>query len=207
MARPVVIREETIIDAARAVFLERGFKATTAEVAERAGISEGSIFKRFKSKYDLFQAAMKPQLEEPHFIGELSARVGRGQVRDNLITLGMEMVEHFRMVMPLMMMAWSNPGHNGLPCVANEPNPPPIRILKTVSSFFEAEMRLGRLRRHDPEVVARSFLGGLHNFVTFELLFKSSEELPLPTETFVRGLAQLLWVGIEPSQTSSSSSS
>ncbi len=159
MARPVVIREETIIDAARAVFLERGFKATTSEVAERAGISEGSIFKRFKSKYDLFQAAMRPQVDEPPFIRDLSTKVGQGPMRDNLVELGMQFVEHFKLVMPLMMMAWSNPGHNGLPCIASEPNPPPIRILKTVSSYFEAEMRLGRLRRHDPEVLARSFVG------------------------------------------------
>jgi len=54
MARPTVIRDETIIDAAREVFLERGFGATTAEVAVRAGVSEGSIFKRFNSKVDLF---------------------------------------------------------------------------------------------------------------------------------------------------------
>ena len=50
MARPTVIRDEQILDAARIVFLERGVLATTAEVAQRAQVSEGSLFKRFKTK-------------------------------------------------------------------------------------------------------------------------------------------------------------
>ena len=58
MARPTVIRNEAILQAARDVFLERGILATSAEVAQRAGVSEGSLFKRFKTKADLFRAAM-----------------------------------------------------------------------------------------------------------------------------------------------------
>lgn len=51
MARPVAIHDPTILDAAREVFLLRGAAATTAEVARRAGVSEGSIFKRYRTKH------------------------------------------------------------------------------------------------------------------------------------------------------------
>jgi len=37
--RPPSISEETILDAAKAVFMEEGVGATTARIAERAGIS------------------------------------------------------------------------------------------------------------------------------------------------------------------------
>lgn len=200
MARPTVIRDETIIEAAREVFLARGIRATTAEVAERAGVSEGSIFKRFKSKVELFRAAMRAQLEEPDFTRTLAERVGKGAIVDNLVDVGLEVVAFFRTITPLMMMAWSNPGPDGIPCLLHEPNPPPLRIIKKLTAFFEAEMRAGRLRRHDPEVAARTFLGALQNFVVFEVIFKSHEELPLPAETFVRGLVNLFWVGIEPTR-------
>ncbi|MBK6513564.1 MAG: TetR family transcriptional regulator [Polyangiaceae bacterium] len=40
MARPTVIRNEAILEAARDVFLERGILGTSAEVAQRAGVSE-----------------------------------------------------------------------------------------------------------------------------------------------------------------------
>jgi AcrR family transcriptional regulator len=197
MARPQVIRDEDIIHAARRVFLERGFRATSAEVAERAGVSEGSIFKRFKTKFDLFRAAMI-EMEEPAFLAELAERLRRGNMREQLVQLGMDLVEHFRVVTPLSLMAWSTPGDDGLPCMASEPNPPPLRLLRAISGYFEGAMRSGQLRRHDPEVAARTFLGSVHNYVVFELLFNTHEELPLPAETYVRGLVQLFWVGTDP---------
>ncbi len=198
MARPVSIKDETIISAAREVFLERGISATTAEVAERAGVSEGSVFKRFKSKEDLFRAAMADHLHEPAWVRALATRVGRGDVRESLFSVGMEMLAFFRDLMPLMMMSWSNPAPNGLPHAMNGPNPPPVRAMKQLIGFFEAEMRAGRLRRQDPEIVARAFAGAINNFVFFELITRESGELPLGAETFVRGLVSLLWAGLDP---------
>jgi AcrR family transcriptional regulator len=197
MARPAMIRDEDIIRAAREVFLVRGFRATSAEVAQRAGISEGSIFKRFKTKFDLFRAAMG-ELEEPPFLAQLSERLKGDDMREQLLALAHDVVEHFRVITPLMMMAWSNPGDDGLPCMVGEPNPPPLRMLRAISGYFEAAMRAGKLRRHDPEIAARAFIGSLHNFVVFELLFQSHEQLPLPADTYVRGLVQLFWVGADP---------
>lgn len=198
MARPVSIKDETIIEAARQVFLERGIKATTAEVAERAGISEGTIFKRYKSKVDLFRAAMGEHLTQPDWTRQLLARVGQGRIEDNLFDIGMGVIAFFRELMPLMMMSWSNPAPNGLPGPLAGPNPPPMRALKLLTGYFEAEMREGRLRRQDAEIVARTFLGGLNNFVFFEVLYRAHNELPLAAETYVRGLVQLLWAGIAP---------
>lgn len=54
MARSRSITDEQILEAARAVFLEDGFSASTLEIARRAGISEASIFKRFSTKENLF---------------------------------------------------------------------------------------------------------------------------------------------------------
>src|SRR5262245_46157570 len=107
MARPVSIKDETIITAAREVFLERGIQATTAEVAQRAGVSEGSVFKRFKSKSELFHAAMGDRILEIEWVSSLPERVGRGEVRDNLAELGMQIIAFFRELMPIMMMSWS----------------------------------------------------------------------------------------------------
>src|SRR5262249_44379457 len=152
------ITDEQILEAARTVFLEKGIQATTAEVARRARVAEGSIFKRFRTKDELFRAAMQPQLEDPEWLHTLQERLGKGDLRQTLIEVGLQVVEFFRRLLPLMMMAWSNPTPGGLPEVLAGPNPPPLRLLKRVAAFFEAEMRARRLRRHDPEVLARVFL-------------------------------------------------
>jgi AcrR family transcriptional regulator len=53
-------RRQQILDAALSVFSERGFaEATTAEIARTAGIAEGTIYKYFPSKRELFIAVIK----------------------------------------------------------------------------------------------------------------------------------------------------
>jgi AcrR family transcriptional regulator len=196
VARPIQITDEQILSAAREVFLERGFQATSAEVARRAGVAEGSIFKRFKTKHELFAAAMK--MEEPDWMRGLPQRSGKGDLKQQLMELGLEIVSFFRQLMPIMMMSWSNPGPNGLPDVLSAPNPPPLRAIKKLAGFFEGEIRAHRVRKHDAEIVARAFLGGLQNYVFMELVLKAQDELPLPAEMHVRGLVNLLWNGLKP---------
>jgi AcrR family transcriptional regulator len=198
MPRPISIKDETIIEAARAVFLERGFGATTAEVAERAGVSEGTLFNRFQSKTGLFHAAMAPTFESLDFLDGLESRVGSGDLREHLAQLAESGVNFFRQLMPMMMMSWSNPGPNGLPEALTQPNPPPLRALRRLSGYFEAEIRLGRLRPFDPEILARIFLGGVQQYVFFELVIKAQHALPLPLPTFLRGMVAVLLDGASP---------
>src|SRR4051794_39965721 len=108
--RPPVISDEKILDTARDVFLEYGIRATTAEVAFRARISEGTIFHRFKSKDALFRAAMRFDPEQgPQLIEGLLPRVGAEDLRTSLVGLGKRLLELGRVILPVMMMSWSNP--------------------------------------------------------------------------------------------------
>ena len=194
MARTRSITDEQILAAARAEFLERGIQATTADVARRAGIAEGTIFNRFKTKHELFVSAMN--LDEPDWFAFVDKKVGQGEPRTTLIEIALEILQFFRQLMPIMMMGWANPSPRGIPPMLEGPNPPPLRAIKKLAGFFEAEMRANRLRRHDPEVVARCFLGSLQSYVFFELLMKAQDELPLPPEMHVRGVVNLLWNGL-----------
>ncbi len=58
-------RREQIIQAALAVFIEKGFSGTTtAELAKAAGISEVTLFRHFSSKQEIFHAGVEPILFE-----------------------------------------------------------------------------------------------------------------------------------------------
>ena len=56
----------------------------------------------------------------------------------------------------------------------------------------------GRLARRDPEIVARAFVGSVHHFVVFDLLFQAQDTMPMPEETFLRGVVDLLFRGVDP---------
>lgn len=188
MARPIKVSDRGILDAAREVFLARGLKATTAEVAVRAGISEGTIFNRFNTKDELFHAAMELELAEPSWLVDLCANVNRGDLTDNLVALGLHGLDYFQVAVPMKILQWSNRGS----AMSGGPLP---RMVKKLASYFEAEMRCGRMRRHDSEIVARTFLGGLVTYAYMQSV-EQADELPMPREMFVRGLVNVLRCGV-----------
>ncbi len=56
-------KQRRILLAATEVFAERGFAGTpTAEIAKRAGVAEGTIFKHYKTKKDLLIGVVGPML-------------------------------------------------------------------------------------------------------------------------------------------------
>lgn len=56
-------RPQELLDAALALFVEKGFAATRAEeVAQRAGVSKGTLYLYFPSKEDLLKAVIRQTL-------------------------------------------------------------------------------------------------------------------------------------------------
>ncbi len=197
MARPVSITNAQIIAAAREVFLEKGIRATTSEVARRAGIAEGSIFKRFATKKELFAAAMQLQPNAPlPWAHTLTERDARKSIRTTLTEIGTEMIAFFRRILPLVMMSWSNTsGSSELPDHLRGPNAGPLRASRALTAFFAEEIERGRLAPRDPEILARTFLGTLQHYAFFEILLSSHGEKQIPEKKFLEGLVDLLTEG------------
>lgn len=56
------------------MFAERGLDASTAEVAQRAGVGEGTLFRRFPHKQDLIDAILETRMSESNeLLAELAA--------------------------------------------------------------------------------------------------------------------------------------
>jgi AcrR family transcriptional regulator len=189
--RPPVISDERLLDVARDVFLARGIRATTAEVAERAQISEGTIFHRFKSKDALFRAAMRFEPQEiPRLIESLTPRAGSRDLRQTLVELATRLVQFGRIALPVMMMSWSNPsGEYSLEKLLNKQVcfDGPLRAL---TAFFEGEMATGRIRQQSAEVLARVLLGTVRDYCMLELFL--GERSGMPPDVFVEHLVDLV---------------
>ncbi len=197
MSRPVTIDDEDLIAAARAVFSELGMRATTAEIARRAGVSEGILFKRFRTKWELFHAVMLSiERTGRRWTDGLGERVGRGRIRDELESIAHEGVGFFRLLVPLHMMSGSSPEHHEIAKKEWGNTHPALESRRAFEAYFEAEKRLGRIGRVDAEVLARTFLGALYNFVAMEFLTGPLEEHPLSDARYVRVLVDLLLGGI-----------
>lgn len=193
--RPRSIDSEQLLSVAREVFLERGIRATTLEVALRAGVSEGALFHRFKNKEGLFRAAMElPAEQVPELLLEAVQRLQDLELREALLQLAHALLDIGKVALPLMMMSWSNP-------TACDPtyddNHAKFRLfLKRLAMFFETQMRDGKLRNMDAEIIARAFLGSIHHYCMTRILTGHHPDAAIiPEGMFARGLVDLLLNG------------
>jgi AcrR family transcriptional regulator len=196
MARKPTITDEHLLHAAREVFLERGVNATSAEVAQRAGVSEGTLFKRFKTKHEMFHCALDIDGEGEAWERTVPARVGVGDPEEQLAKILKSGIEVLRIIVPLVLTSSADP--TGIPPHMQNKEPSAMRTLRVLTRYFEAEMRLGRIRRQDPEIVARMIMGSAWHYAHFELMFGAMDIMPLSEDTYIRGVVASLWHGLAP---------
>ena len=82
MAAPVLRADaarnlELILEAAEAVFAEKGHEACVADIATRAGVGQATIFRRFETKDDLIAAVFERKMEKMVAVAESAQRKRR----------------------------------------------------------------------------------------------------------------------------------
>jgi AcrR family transcriptional regulator len=180
-----------LLQVAREVFLELGVRATVLEVAQRASVSEGSVFHHFKSKEALFQAAMQlPADEVPTLLMGAVSELEGLPIEEALARLATALLDIGKVAIPLMMMSWSNPG-----CAPNKNHVKYREFLKKLASYFESQMATGTLRQMDSEVVARAFLGSIHHYCMTRVLAGPDATWVIAESLYCRGLVDLLLRG------------
>lgn len=191
MARNPTITHSQILEAARAVFLEQGFNATTVDVANRAGISSASIFKHFPTKEALFFAAMSETTCDRIWTAELEAEIGQGDPRSDLLKIALRIASYTAELLPQMMLAWSvrQPGEIVIP-PGIEPD------FAALTAYLGREMALGRIARGDPTIPALTLFHTVVGFTMSQTLPNAA--VPLDTSRFLEDFVNLLWRGLDP---------
>jgi AcrR family transcriptional regulator len=199
MARTPKITNEAILAVAQQIFLEQGERASTLEIADKAGISEASIFKRFATKQALFLAAIGIT-ETPRWVKDLPRRQPTPAIKSELTELCQEMMAFYQQVLPrvLMMMAKNN---SFLPPPIP---PPPIRDTYLLTGFLEKAIEQGHLKSSNASTIAQMLVGAIVNYVITTTV---AQNIPIPPtlkpelidpDIFVASLIENLWTGIAP---------
>lgn len=81
---------------------EHGRAVTTKQIADAAGVAEGTIFRVFDSKDDLIAAAVEQALDMETFLAELERLDIDGDLRSRLTELCTRLQERFRGVFLIM---------------------------------------------------------------------------------------------------------
>jgi AcrR family transcriptional regulator len=191
--RPPSIREEDLLDAARDVFRAAGHGTTTAAIARRAGVSEGILFYRYKSKEALLAAVIHRETRPPEALREIARTAGERSLAENVGRVVGAVLATVLRAHPFLELAETSPSSHEIrrALFSRTRKPPPQRIVELIAEYFEVEMRLGRVRRIDPIPVARAAFGGCVDWVRSSRALHATGGGP----AFTRGLVDLLLHG------------
>jgi TetR/AcrR family transcriptional regulator, transcriptional repressor for nem operon len=93
MSRPREFDDQAVVDAAMAVFWEKGYEGTsTQDLCERTGLGRGSLYNAFGSKHRLYEEALRRYAEVPAR-AQLDMLAESGSVRERLRDLMLGMIE------------------------------------------------------------------------------------------------------------------
>jgi AcrR family transcriptional regulator len=201
MARPPKITNEEILAAARQVFLEQGVGASTLEIAEKAGISEASIFKRFATKQRLFMEAIGI-FETPKWAKLLATQTPTENIRQELTDICVQMLGFYLETLPRVLMMMNQAK------VAIPPPmpPPPLRDSQLLAKFIDRAIAKGYIRSCDAVTVGQMIAGGIMLYVLTESGIAGKLPIPIPfmklkpvePSVFIDNLIGTLWLGLAP---------
>ena len=192
-----------ILDAAARVIRSHGLgRATTKEISREASCAEGTLYKHFHDKSELFLAVVRERF--PAFIEiviELPERAGTSSVRSNLEEVGGAAVVFFGEVLPTVSSLFAEPEllkrHRDM---IRAHNLGPQRALASISEYLRAEQRLGRVARDiDPESAAMLLLGPCFQYA-FLRHFLWEGVLPGSSKGFVKKVVNTLMNGLKPDE-------
>jgi AcrR family transcriptional regulator len=191
MARTRTISDADLLEAARDVFVERGFAASTKDIARRAGVSEGVLFQRYPTKGELFFAAMV--LPAPDLSDLVRARKSKGLT--HLQQIALAMADYFRATMPVLLPLMAHPGFQFEEFARRHPNSPLDALRRELVTFLTEERNAGRIGPVDPGAAALVVFSVAECVAFFERMGAHGGQMP--PELIERAMA-CLWNGLAP---------
>jgi AcrR family transcriptional regulator len=176
MSRPRRYTDEEILKVAAEVFLEQGASATTALIARRAGVSEGILFKRFKTKEALFEAALVSDTESDHWRQELIDSAGRNTPHLNLKNAILALFTKLEKLIPKLKILEGRGHHRPPPLNAKAP---PLEDAAAIAAYLKKEIKIGRLALDRPDLHAHEIVGAVVHATMLQL--RHQAEICSPT--------------------------
>jgi AcrR family transcriptional regulator len=193
--RPPQVSEETLLDAAAEVLLRKGAAATTAQIARRAGVSEGLLFYRYATKDELVAAVIERQLRPSPALEALVRDPGDRAVPEALRDVVREVLAALRRAWPFIDVARATAGSARIARIARRSGATPARLVDLVTRHFAAEAERGRLRSVRPSVAGRLVVGVAHERALSEVS-PAGDDPGDDDETFLREVVDLVLFGV-----------
>jgi AcrR family transcriptional regulator len=192
-------RKQQILDAALPIFSRKGFAAsTTSEIAEAAGVAEGTIYNYFPTKRELFIAVIKNLIVTMHLMELIEKLPEDGTpfvfhdiLQDRLDFAENDNVSH---IMGLMSEIQRDPELKNL--YAEQFLAP---FFERMEASYNKMMASGKIRKMTPAIATRVIGGMIIGFLLLKTIEGDKSPLNnIPREQLVNEIMNFIFTGIAP---------
>lgn len=190
-----------ILEAAVEIFAEKGYAATsTSEIAQKAGVAEGTIFRHYKTKKDLLLSIVGPimaKLVAPFFMREFSKIIETPypRVEDFVRAIVRNRIEFARKNAKLLqIMAHEIPFQPELRAHVKENIS--VLVFEKIKKVVEHFQQEGQIIEAPPWRIMRFAASGVIGFAVVHLFLVP--EFPIDEEEEIEQLIRLILYGITP---------
>jgi AcrR family transcriptional regulator len=190
MGRHKTISDADVLDIARDVFRARGHGATTRQIAEAAGISEGVLYQRFGSKDDLFFAAMHPR--GPDIEQLLGPKDPVDDARAYLRAVVVRLGKYFAEVIPLALRVMTHPSFDPGSLARAQPNAAAV-LRESLTERLTSLARRKRIVTASEAVTARLLVSLAHDWALGNVLSPGSRP---QRNRQLKAMVDVVWEGL-----------
>lgn len=130
MGRRKTIGDDELLAVAREVFVDEGIGASSRTIAARAGVSESVLFQRFRTKADLFFAAMVPPAP-----GAATFAGNAGEADPTLAEVALRTLSYLRSTIPIVIPLIAHPEFSYERFVDEHPEMPIARLIEDLQQW------------------------------------------------------------------------
>ena len=195
--RPKKISDEDILEVARQCLMEQGSGVSTQLIADRLGVSQATLFKRFGTKLKLLQAALYLPIRAKAMLSRIEILPNDAPVKEQLLDLCLELLAFFDEMIP----CWATLHAAGMTIPKNlSDDAPPIRARKGLTTWIAHLQNQGRIRQQvEPESIALALVGALQHRPFRKHIIKDQNMMQSDRE-YVESIVDVMWRGLIPQE-------
>ncbi len=190
MGRRKRLDDSEILAIARDVFIREGFGASTRAIAQQAGVSETVLFQRFRTKPELFFAAMVPAAPDLHAI--LISRTRSEEPSGRLEEIVVRVLAYFREITPVLLPLVSHPDFDYESFTERYPEAPLGQLVEGLRTWLSGLEQSGALSAGSADILAITVITSMASLAIFERI---GVHEGTTDEQLVRRMARLMWRG------------
>ena len=190
-------RRRQIVKVAMRLFSMRGFKGTTTrEIAERAKISEATIFKHFAKKEHLYSAIIDMQCNDREGQSLLVKRLEGKDGREAFMAIALFLLQTHQKdptFMKLLMFS-ALEGHKLSDIFIKTRG---LETLDYLAGYIAKLMKDGAFKKVDARLAARAFLGMVVHYSMMQEIYGMKKFLKIPPQKTAETFVEIFFEGMK----------